>query len=65
MYLAATMMGLAAYAAFCARKSYRDPDNWHLDPYSKDVLFHNWVEVCFSGVLGVLFAIAGVLLAVL
>jgi len=39
---ALTCAGFAVYAALLLRKTWRDPDNWHIDAYSKKLRFHNW-----------------------
>ncbi|GEM_PF-2901363 len=54
-YLFPVAMGLLAVsAAWFARKSWRDPDNWHIDPDSKQLAFHSWSELGFAVIIGVM-----------
>ena len=47
---------LAVCAAWFARKSWRDPDNWHIDPDSKRLAFHSWSELGLACVVCVMSA---------
>ncbi|GAA0280500.1 hypothetical protein GCM10009127_22090 [Alteraurantiacibacter aestuarii] len=55
----------AIYAAWLARKSWRNPDNWHLDPQSAQMTFHNWPEFGLSSLVSAIcggVAVAGFLI---
>lgn len=42
---------IALYCAFLSHRAWRDPDNWYVDPQSKQVSFHNWAEFGLSDVM--------------
>jgi hypothetical protein len=34
-----------------ARKAWRDPDNWYIDPEDKHLAFDNWAELALASLL--------------
>ncbi|MEL1250059.1 hypothetical protein [Aurantiacibacter gilvus] len=46
-------VGLAVFAAgLCVHRVSRvrnDPDNWVIDPFTKNLHFQNWAEVSYAG----------------
>jgi hypothetical protein len=44
-------LAVALACAIWARRAWRDPDNWHIDPDSKRLAFDRWAEFALAGVL--------------
>ena len=44
-------LAVALGCAIWARRAWRDPDNWHIDPDSKRLAFDRWTELALAGVL--------------
>jgi hypothetical protein len=44
-------LAIALGSAIWARKAWRDPDNWYIDPDSKDLAVDRWTELALGGVL--------------
>lgn len=65
MIFAVICAGFALYAANLLHKTWRDPDNWHIDAYSKKLRFHNWplagiavvILICSLSVVALEFAL--------
>jgi len=59
-----TMLVATAACAMIAYRTYRSPDNWHIDGETKQLRFHNWPSIGIFAYLGTISAMTAYLLLI-
>ncbi|WP_337661411.1 hypothetical protein [Erythrobacter sp. Alg231-14] len=58
------MLLMTLYCAFMVVGAWRNPENWHIDGETKEVVFHSWLDIgifCTIGAVCALVALLGLI----
>jgi hypothetical protein len=58
---ALAMLLMTLYCAFMAMSAWRNPENWHLDGDTKQVLFHAWLDIGIFAAMGAVCLLAAMM----
>jgi len=55
------MLLMTLYCAFMVVSEWRNPNNWHLDGETKEVLFHAWPDIGIFSAIGAVCLLIGLM----